>query len=47
MTNSKARIRLSAQPLAMTGFYRVTYKDRVSIVGLILSPSKFNYYTTP
>nr|DAP35675.1 MAG TPA: hypothetical protein [Caudoviricetes sp.] len=25
VTNSKARIRLSAQPLAMTGFYKVTY----------------------
>nr|DAK20808.1 MAG TPA: hypothetical protein [Caudoviricetes sp.]DAN31788.1 MAG TPA: hypothetical protein [Caudoviricetes sp.] len=47
MTNSKARIRLSAQPLAMTGFYRVTYKDRVSIVGLKQKTSKFNYYTTP
>nr|DAS20108.1 MAG TPA: hypothetical protein [Caudoviricetes sp.] len=47
MTNSKARIRLSAQPLAMTGFYRVTYKDRVSIVGLKQKNPKFNYYTTP
>nr|DAR82314.1 MAG TPA: hypothetical protein [Caudoviricetes sp.] len=38
---------MSAQSLAMTGLYRATYIDRVSIVGLILSSPKLNYYTTP